>query len=748
MAPINLRKRKQRQEPQEATASLDESESKKIKKVHWPEDVSGGPGKSAVKSSGITLKISRRKEPQVRPQALTDTDEAALTVEELQELVRQEQVLGTAKRRGPKTARVLQSFTNARIVHLEGLISLRTSSSASTAAPPQPASPRVATLAIDIPATQASDPVPNIASNSAVAASSASSDSSGSTTQLISSSSTVSKSQPAAAVSNPGPSATTASPTPSNVSVPTAGIVSGSAAISKSYPLASGPGPSAIPAKPVSGPSSTSGQDSVERDAFGPFQLHSPSPEPFQLVSSAEGLELDDLDDNLEPTSQEKKERGASRENPKRPAFGDSSYLPGSPQESMFTRTQRTLIGWAAFAPHPGQGEVKKLTVAHLQTIARKILEDESGKTSDHEKIQYIPWTDEQKNMSPSSPMYKKIPLVIDQNGRVLRTVDGPVDLQQPEASEVSLDTKAAEPEDVPKSRKGKERETAPVSEPPTKGPKVSKSNKKVSARQTTKKAPVRMPDTLSDTDTESEGDERISLPSSASDVSGTNPANTLDRDHKPSDPPPSSRPRPRPRRAATSTINPEDARSSFQYGGGSYGGDYDFKEDFDGTPYSHSLHGGRPEVVARAQSQQPTDSAPSTGGRAIQAGRAAQPAGQFPYSAHPFGAAQPVPRAPLIDPYRHQLEHPSIWPQPSPNPRNRHLGTEATTNTQAQAFGGATARRENERPYFDQTATLSNAWRSNGGGEGPSAEGYHSRQRFDNVDYTRQTGRHGGPYW
>lgn len=45
-----------------------------------------------------------------------------LSIKELEELIHQEQVIGTAKRRGRKTAAVLLKFTNSRIIHLEGII--------------------------------------------------------------------------------------------------------------------------------------------------------------------------------------------------------------------------------------------------------------------------------------------------------------------------------------------------------------------------------------------------------------------------------------------------------------------------------------------------------------------------------------------------------------------------------------------------------------------------------------------------
>lgn len=76
------------------------------------------------------------------------------------------------------------------------------------------------------------------------------------------------------------------------------------------------------------------------------------------------------------------------------PRRDKADIYPWAQVPKLLIAAQRTLIGWAAFAPHPGQGEVKKLTVSHLQAITRKILEDESDKTADCDKIQYIPWTE------------------------------------------------------------------------------------------------------------------------------------------------------------------------------------------------------------------------------------------------------------------------------------------------------------------------------------------------------------------
>ncbi|KDQ13384.1 hypothetical protein BOTBODRAFT_175689 [Botryobasidium botryosum FD-172 SS1] len=135
---MQLRKRKN-EEPQ-AEEPIESREggtptAKRTKKVHWPVGQIEASGaalaaeQSTIKVKKVTLKITSQQKREVEGTTQSNTDEASLTIEELENLVRQERVLGTAKRRGPKTEAVLARFTNSRIVYLQGLIALRASSS-------------------------------------------------------------------------------------------------------------------------------------------------------------------------------------------------------------------------------------------------------------------------------------------------------------------------------------------------------------------------------------------------------------------------------------------------------------------------------------------------------------------------------------------------------------------------------------------------------------------------------------------
>ncbi|KDQ05699.1 hypothetical protein BOTBODRAFT_182304 [Botryobasidium botryosum FD-172 SS1] len=275
----------------------------------------------------------------------------------------------------------------------------------------------------------------------------------------------------------------------------------------------------------------------------------------------------------------------------------------------LLISAQRTLIGWPAFALHPGQGEVKKLTITHLQIIARKILEDESGKTTDSEKLQYIPWTQAQKAISPSSPEYLQIPLVVDAYGRTLRTVKGVVDLQMPNAPAEptpAAETKAVE-EDSPdganskkKSLKGKEK-ALPVEETPKPSAKESKTlknkQKATTRSKMSKKTPEVLPDDVDETESEHD-DELIRLPSST--PSDDNDGNSDDDDDSNT------------RQSAHGAQSSRDHRKkktlgSSQYGGGPRGGDNSVAPDRNlFGDASRAVQQNQSEIVTRAQPYQP----------------------------------------------------------------------------------------------------------------------------------------------
>lgn len=118
---------------------------------------------------------------------------------------------------------------------------------------------------------------------------------------------------PANVTASLGPSTSTAAASTISESGPPVDVVSspGPSAISEGrspFDVVSCPSPRAAAANVISNKptptSSVSGQDNME--SFGPFQLHSPSPEPFRLVSDKLGN--NDEDDN-EPAAQEKKVR-------------------------------------------------------------------------------------------------------------------------------------------------------------------------------------------------------------------------------------------------------------------------------------------------------------------------------------------------------------------------------------------------------------------------------------------------------
>ncbi|KDQ13383.1 hypothetical protein BOTBODRAFT_175688 [Botryobasidium botryosum FD-172 SS1] len=267
--------------------------------------------------------------------------------------------------------------------------------------------------------------------------------------------------------------------------------------------------------------------------------------------------------------------------------------------------------------------------------------------------------------MSPSSPEYQQIPLVIDENGRTLRTVKGVVDLQMPDApAELApvAETKAVV-EDLPldsvksarKNHKGKEKAlpTEATPEPLAKESKALRKNQKAMARRkASKKTPKVLADDVDVTESDEEG-ELINLPSptpSDDDDNADNgdlnlPSNTQQLAQ-------SSR-----------SHGTKKTLSSSQYGGGPRGnGNHVATDPFGNAP--RTVQQNQFEVITQAQSHQP----PALISAKERGRTPAAQTGYPPRNTHTFGSSQPASR-PLIDPYRYNLSQSSIWSDNHSNP-------------------------------------------------------------------------------
>ncbi|KDQ18636.1 hypothetical protein BOTBODRAFT_517298 [Botryobasidium botryosum FD-172 SS1] len=389
----------------------------------------------------------------------------------------------------------------------------------------------------------------------------------------------------------------------------------------------------------------------------------------------------------------------------------------------------------------------------------------------DSEKIQYIPWTQAQKSMSPSNPEYQQIPLVIDDYGRTLRTVRGVVDLQMPDAPAEPEPAPAAETKGVAedssdgvkskKSRKGKGR--APpaeaTTEPPAKGSKASKNKQKVTTRsKTSKKTPEVLPDDIDETESEHESIRFPSPTPSDGDGNGNDGNSDGDNDSNTRQPAHSAQP--------SRAHHKKEPLGSSQYGGGLRGSDsiniVAADRDLFGDA-SRAVQLNQSAITTRAQSYQPPSMISAKERGITPASHTTwHPPGQPPRNTHTFSSSQPASR-PIIDPHRYNLNQSSIWSDNHGNP-TRPSGTDmpAIFNTpfmSTHTSGPGTSRsayheppRADEPPTGDLYQWGFNNHDSNGGG--PAVGGYHSQHQPYNDGtnrYTRpssQSSQHRGPYW